>query len=136
MNNQDDLRTQILAAMNAHTLQMGWADRTPIFNMEMFDSAIMPVLAKAMEAGELLLHRNTAPPKPINDRIMDWLENSCLSITKVFEQEATVSKRMLLNFLAIMGDNAQKALADAREESDRRIDKGVHLPGLTTPRKG
>jgi hypothetical protein len=118
-NNQDSLRTQIIAAMSHEgRLQHGWStDTVEAYVVQMFDNAIMPVLTAAMEAGELLLHRATTPQKPVADAIMDWLDACCAMTAKLHGLEDTASKRELLRIIYQLEENAIKALADARKLS-------------------
>ena len=113
--NQDSLRKQIIDVMNKYTIAKRWADRTPEFNAEIFDNAIMPVLTAAMKAGELLLHRATTPQKPVAEAIMDWLDACCSMTAKLHGLEDTASKRELLRIIYQLEENAIKALADARK---------------------
>lgn len=111
MNNQDSLRKQIIDAMQEWTNN---GDGSQCGYDKLFDQAIMPVLTAAMEAGELLLHRATTPQPPVNEGIANWLERCCAVIATIHPQEASVSKRELLNVLAQLEEGASRALADAR----------------------
>jgi len=129
MNNMGSLRTQIIEHMRPY-----FVSGTHIPKPEdVFDQAIMPVLAAAMEAGELLLHRATTPQKPVDENILLFLYNMCASIAKVRTQEETVSRRELLNILYHLDESAGRAASDAN--ATRRT-AGNPLVGLTSPMKG
>lgn len=136
--NKESLRQQIIDAMNAHTKLMGWGDRTPTFNINMFDEAIMPVLDAAMTAGELLLHRVTTPQKPVNESIVDWLEACCAMVGSVHRLEHTASKRELLRLLYSLEENAIIAVADARALKPETTSGAMwgSLAGKSPPLKG
>lgn len=104
------LRVQIVEAMNRYAKEKGWADRTPIFNADMFDEAIMPVLEQAMEAGQLLVGRNTKDRKPVDVRIKHWLEEVVGHCRMLEKEEAVISKRQCLKVIYQFGENAEKAL--------------------------
>lgn len=135
MNNQDSLRTQIIAAIEASEL---WnMHRIDIVDADVFfDSAIMPVLDAAMKAGELLLHRVTTPQKTVPDALVWWLEGCCNVITKVHAEEKTVSRRELLNILYQLEHSANKALEEAKAIKPKQVDMGSLLLGKPLPNKG
>lgn len=108
------LRKQMIDAMNAHAAAQGWADRTPAFNADMFEQAIMPVLQKAMDAGQLLVGRNTKDRIPVHTAVMRWLEQVVGHVRMVEQEEATISRRQLLKIISQFGENAQLAVNDAK----------------------
>lgn len=135
-NNQDSLRAQIIDSMDTYRAKRFDNEKChSITTGDMFDHAIMPVLDAAMKAGELLVHRATTPQKPTSQIVVDWLDNTCESIARVRQEEATLSKRMLLNVLYIIQENALKALADARAEKGLQPDTGMPVPGFTIPKE-
>lgn len=106
------LRTQVIDAMNAHAKAQGWADRTPAFNADMFEQAIMPVLQKAMDAGALLLSRNTGPRLTSNEAVKKWLQQFGTLMVRIDAQHPTLSKRDLLRVLDSLAREAHNALVD------------------------
>lgn len=78
-----------------------------------FDARLWPVLDKAMEAGELLVARNTKPQKPVHEAVTFWLHEVVSTIERLRGIQHTVSKRGLLDALFYLQKSAQTALADA-----------------------
>lgn len=101
-----NLRDQIIEAIALH---QGWEESAEI----LFDKAIMPVLQRAIDAGALIVGRNTGPRIPIHQAVMVWLEQVTGHVMMIRTEEATISRRQLLKILYQFGDNAEKALADA-----------------------
>jgi|GEM_PF-3791001 len=106
MNNRDSLRVQLIDAMKAR-----FGDKLA---ESVFQHDIWPVLSAAMDAGELLVARNTVPQKPVHEAVVSWLEACCGVITLVHQNEPTASKRELLNVLYQLEEGATRAIADAR----------------------
>lgn len=79
----------------------------------LFDHHIMPVLQKAMDAGTLLVGRNTKDRVPVHKAVMSWLESVVGHVMMIRTEEATISRRQLLKIIYQFGDNAERALADA-----------------------
>lgn len=112
MSTSISLRIQIIDAMNDHAKAQGWADRTFEFNRDMFEQAIMPILDKAIEGGDLLLTRNMAKRIPVPEAILGWVRGMQAFAASVKMQEATVSKRDLLRMVYSLGESATQALKD------------------------
>lgn len=137
--NQDSLRKQILDAMNKHTGQMGCDGGSNVFNATIFDEAIMPVLEKAMAAGELLLHRATTPQAPVPERVVQWLEG-CLKVIAIMHQHKEITADEAMAVLAQLEDGARRALADVKQLQPQKPTKsslmGRLLAGKPLPMKG
>lgn len=82
---------------------------------EIFDRGIMPVLQRAMDAGTLLVGRNTKDRIPMHTAVMHWLEEVAGHVMMIRKEEATVSRRQLLKIIYQFGDNAERALSDAKK---------------------
>lgn len=104
-----NLRTQIVDAMRPYFIQ---GSHIPLPET-VFDQAVMPVLQKAMDAGQLLVGRNTATRIPVHEAVITFLQGMRNFRNRVRENEATVSKRQLLTMLNQLGDDAERALKDA-----------------------
>lgn len=108
VNNRDSLRTQLIDAL----VKSG---RTQTMSEAMYDGYLWPVLERAMEAGELLVHRNTGPvQKPVHEAITSWLEVVGWTVSKIKAVEPTVSKRDLLKFVYDLDEQCKVALAEAK----------------------
>lgn len=102
------LRDQIISAIDHHA-----DEHESILNaFDLFDEAIMPVLQKAMDAGELLVSRNTQPRTPIPEAVKAWIEGVINLCTQVDVAQHTVSKRQLLKLFRVVGEQATRAKAD------------------------
>jgi len=113
------LRTQIIDAMNTHAAAQGWAERTPDFNADMFDQAIMPVLQRAMDAGALLVGRNTKDRIPVHVAVREWMRKVQLHVDYIRSHEAVISKRQALKVIYQFGDECGKALyEDSRNQQE------------------
>lgn len=137
--NQDSLRSQIIDSMNGYAKSRGWADRTPAFNTDMFDEAVMPVIDSAMRAGELLLHRATTPMPPVPEAIVTWLEG-CLKVIADMKRFDDLKVQEVWAVLMQLEDGAMRALADARKLTPQKTTKGGLLgnllAGKSLPMKG
>jgi hypothetical protein len=121
------LRDQIIDAMEAHPDWIFYQGEllVPTTAAAMFDEAIMPVLQKAMDAGELLVGRNTKDRTPVHQGIVAWLELVTAHVTMIQMNEATISKRKALEVIYQFGEQASRALHEARIHNDR-LKQGVH----------
>lgn len=106
------LRDQIIEAMTAYAEQCG---REGYTKAALFDEAIMPVLKQAMDAGALLVGRNTRERIPVPQAITRWLEEVSGHVRLLQHEEAIISRRQLLRVLYQFGENAEKALAQAKQ---------------------
>lgn len=131
MNNKDSLRAQIISAMNDY-----YRGKRFCSNEELFDLAIMPVLSAAMTAGELLLHRATTPPKPVNDALIEWLEGCCKVVGSIQMDESIISRKQALNTLYQLESSAQQALVEAKGLRNHLQDLGNLQAGKPFPAKG
>lgn len=127
MNNKTppSLREQIIDGMNAIAKAQGWADRTSTFNQIMFDEAIMPVLQKAMDAGMLLVGRNTKDRVPVQESIMGWLQQVIDHVAMIRGEESVISKRKCLDVIYQFGENAEWAFNEANIHN-KRLEGGTH----------
>lgn len=133
--NQDSLREQIIESMRGYTLSY---DARFIMADEMFDMAIMPVLERAMKAGELLLHRATEPVPQVSDAIVTWLEG-CLKVIATIHRTKDVTAQEHMAVLAQLEDGATRALADARALRPKETTRGrlgKFLAGKPLPMRG
>lgn len=101
------LRAQIIEAMRPYESRLIPANAELVF-----DEAIMPVLQKAMDAGALLVSKNTGPRISVPDAVKRFLDGILSLATQVQKLEATVSKRELLNMIYSMAANAASARTD------------------------
>jgi hypothetical protein len=85
---------------------------------KLFDEAIMPILQKAMDAGQLLVSRNTQDRVPVDKSIIEWLEKICEHVTLLQENEAVISKKQCLKVIYQFGTEAEKALFEAKRHND------------------
>ena len=106
MNNRDSLRVQLIDAMKPR-----FGDKLA---ESVFQHDIWPVLSAAMDAGELLVARNTTPQKPVHRALTEWLEGCLTVVGKIKTNEFTVSRKELLNVLYQLSDGASQALKDAK----------------------
>ena len=106
MNNRDSLRTQLIESMTGR-----FGDKLA---ESVFQCDIWPVLSAAMDAGELLVARNTTPQKPVHRALTEWLEGCLTVVGKIKANEFTVSRKELLKVLYQLSDGAAHALKDAK----------------------
>lgn len=112
---QDSLRQQLIDAMKDYGI-----GASPCSPELVFEKALWPVLDKAIEAGELLVHRNTGPvQKPVHEAITAWLEVVGWTVQKVKAEEHTVSKAILLKLLYDLDTQCQVALSEAKMVSPK-----------------
>lgn len=108
------LRTQIIEAMRNSCCE--YCGKEGTINVEaMFDNAIYPVLEKAMDAGALLVGRNTKDRIPVHKAVLDWLQAVESHVQFIERNESTVSKRSLLKVIYQLGKSASNALHDANK---------------------
>lgn len=109
MNNRDSLRTQLIYAM------------TPCLGEELaenvFQHDIWPVLSAAMDAGELLVARNTQATVSIPEALKTFVAGTVLLSEQVKNKEATVLRSDLLKMVLHLGEQAKQALADIDRHS-------------------
>lgn len=105
-----NLRDQLIEAINAYEDFPG-----NVWGEHLFDSAIMPVLQKAMDAGTLLVGRNTKDRIPVHTAVMRWIEEVVGHVMMIRKEEAVISRRQLLKIIYQFGDNAERALSDAKK---------------------
>lgn len=110
------LRTQLIEAINNHKIDLS-SDTT--IGEDMIDTAIMPVLQKAMQAGELLVGRNTKDRVPVNQGIIAWLEHVIVHVVMMRSNEAIISRRKALEVIYQFAEQAERALHEARVHNDR-----------------
>ena len=79
-----------------------------------FQHDLWPVLDKAMEAGELLVARNTVKQLPVDTALKTWLEGCLVVIATVHQQEKTISKGGLLKLLYDLEASATRAMQDCK----------------------
>lgn len=113
MSNKDGLRTQIIDAMSKYPM-------SPVMAEDIFDQMVWPVLEKAVEAGKLVVWRNTVPQKPVDESIKIWLRACLGKITLIQDDEKIISKAQLLKTLYQLAVSAEHALAEAEA-----IEKGI-----------
>lgn len=105
------LRAQIIEAIEKFNILV---DSDDSIAADMFDRAIMPVLQKAMDAGQLLVGRNTKDRIPVHTAVMRWLEQVVGHVRMIEQEEATISRRQLLKIISQFGETAQLAVNDAK----------------------
>lgn len=103
----DGLRTQLLDAMYT---RLGSTLAT-----EVFDCDLWPVLEKAIEAGELLVWRNTQPVVPVPEAITTWLKAVVNKIDGMRPFMTRMSRKEALNLIIQLHDQAKKALEDSQK---------------------
>lgn len=118
VNTPPNLRKQIIAALNSYRLDVVNTPNQVSIAEDVFDTAIMPVLQKAMDNGALLVGRNTKDREPVHKEIIRWLETVIDHVKFINNNEETISKRKCLDVIYQFGDSAQKALIDARKIDD------------------
>lgn len=106
-NKNQSLRAQIIEAMKDYGI-----DVSPCSPEMLFDVAIMPVLQRAMEAGELLVSRNTRPRITMPEAAKKWIAGMVGFAEDVRQEEAIISKRQLLSIIYNLGESAARAMAD------------------------
>lgn len=110
------LREQIIDSITKHE---GYGTSAREHAEILFDNAIMPVLQAAMEAGALLVGRNTKERIPVGVALLKWLEQVAGHVMMIRTEEATISRRQLLKIVYQFGDNAERALADTKKISEK-----------------
>jgi hypothetical protein len=119
VNTPPSLRTQIIDAMNAYRMDVvGTPDNVSIAE-DVFDKAIMPVLQQAMDAGQLLVGRNTKEREPVHQSIIDWLKKTLGHIRMLEIEDATLSRRQAFEIIYQIGLHAERALADAEANNGK-----------------
>lgn len=103
------LRTQIIDSIIAYDNGVAWRMDSPEV---LFDKAIMPVLQKAMDAGDLLLGRNTGERIPVHVAVVKWLEQVKEHVDMVRTKEAEISRRQYIKMIYQFGESAERALND------------------------
>lgn len=103
---QVSLRAQLIEAMTQR-LGSGVAE-------SVFQNDLWPVLDKAMDAGELLVARNTVKQLPVHQGITQWLEVVGWTIQHIRNEEHVVSKATLLKVLYQLDESCKTALSDAK----------------------
>lgn len=112
MNNPESLRVQLIDAMAAHVSIKDMINHRH-FAERFFEEAIWPTLDAAMKAGELLVARNTTPPKSVNEALVTWLEAVVAVVQKVKDAD-NATRRELIDLLYSLDRNCQVALAAAK----------------------
>ncbi len=117
------LRDQIIEAMDNHSLLYGRNEPTI---EQTFDEAIMPVLQKAMDAGELLVGRNTKDRVPVHKGIMDWMSMVCHHVDFIIRpSEAVISRRKCLDVIYQFAREAEKGLLEAKAHNNS-LEQNTH----------
>lgn len=111
---QENLKEQLISAMEN---RFGRLLAESVFQCDLW-----PVLDKAIEAGELLVARNTRPVLPVPVALRTWLVALIETMKVVHKFEKSLTKEDLLRNLYSLESSASKALADA-EQDDSRIRK-------------
>ncbi len=112
MNDSKTLREQMIDALEDYRNQTG-SDTTENY----IDHGIMPVLQAAMDAGELLVSRNTRPKEHIAKRVDTWVRAVIQTAQNVHNNESTVSKRELLRVLYFLAEQAHAVVRDIDENA-------------------
>lgn len=116
------LRYQLIEAIACHE---GWEESA----IALYDEAIWPILKAAMEAGELLVSRNTAVRVPVHEAAVNWIHGMAALAKTVRADEDIISKRTLLNIVYKLEESAQRALNDIHA-SAHYVDKDTGLETL------
>lgn len=106
------LRQQLIEAIACHDSVIDKMN-SKAFAERFFQEAIWPTLDRAMEAGELLVARNTVKQTPVDIALKLWLNGCIATIGVVREHENVISKAALLKMLYSLDENATRALRDA-----------------------
>lgn len=120
----DSLKEQLIAAM-APRLQRPLAE-------SVFEHDLWPVLERAMDAGGLLLARNTVKQLPVHEAIIRWLEATLYGLMFVQADPHTISKAKLLDVLSQLVIQASRALEDAKRINSSLDDGLTQVHNATT----
>lgn len=105
----ENLKEQLIASMEG---RFGRQVAESVFTCDLW-----PVLDKAIDAGELVVWKNTIPQKPVHEAIKIWLHGCLKQVKAIRAEEPTVSKTEALRALYQLALGAEQALKNAEEVS-------------------